>query len=57
MCEVIPLQHLEQRPDDAAEDHGPAQPRAVCKDFMLQKYVHFQKLFISRGIGFLWESR
>lgn len=27
----VPQQRLEQRPNDAAEDHSSAQPRAVCK--------------------------
>lgn len=31
MCADVPQQRLEQRPDDAAEDHGPAQSGAVCK--------------------------
>lgn len=31
MCADVPHKRLEQRPDDAAEDHCSAQPRAVCK--------------------------
>ena len=31
MCANVPQQRLEHRPDDAAEDHSPAQPGAVCK--------------------------
>ena len=31
MCADVPQQRLDQRPDDAAEDHGLAQSRAVCK--------------------------
>lgn len=31
MCANVPQQRLEHRPDDAAEDHCPAQPGAVCK--------------------------
>lgn len=31
MCANIPQQGLEQRPNDAAEDHSPDQPGAVCK--------------------------
>lgn len=35
----VPQQRLEQRPDDAAEDHSPAQPRAVCKANVFQLRV------------------
>lgn len=46
MCANVPQQRLEQRPDDAAEDHSPAQPGAVCKAF-IDIYQDIVLIFIS----------